>query len=253
MLYSRPLFLSGSPSVTFANLPMRRYRRPVSVLTALVLLAFNGCASSKNTMLGDTWAKMTGKNKVSLGPNVQTPTERMEKMRELAKKASTMSPTEQEAEAVALAKVIQKEDDPLIRAQIVRTVGAFDCPTATALMAASAKDSDRDVRVACCQAWAQRKGPEAMQMLSGMLSSDADVDVRLAAVRGLGELADPSTVVALATALEDPNPAMQYRAVQSLKQATGKDFGDDVKVWRDFARGAEPPEASIATKLRRLF
>lgn len=223
-------------------------------MAAVCLLALGGCASTKNTLLGDAFDRLAGKNKkVEAGPNVETPKQRMEKMREMAKKAKTMPPGEQEAEAVSLARTIQKEDDPLVRAQIVRTVGAMDCPTANALMAAAAKDADRDVRVACCQAWATHKGPDAMRMLTTMLSSDADMDVRLAAVRGLGELNDKAAVEPLAAALEDPNPAMQYRAVQSLRKVTGKDFGDDVRVWRDFVRGAEVPEASIATKLRRLF
>lgn len=232
---------------------MRRSCSKLGLATALLWLLAAGCASTKNSAWGDTWAKLSGKTAAEAGPQVETPKQRMEKMRQTAKKAPSMSPAEQEAEAVALARAIQHEDDPLMRVQIVRTVGAMNSPTATALMAAAAKDSDREVRIACCQAWAQHKGPDALRMLTGMLSSDTDVDVRLAAIRGLGELKDPSAIAALGTALEDPDPAMQYRAVQSLRQVTGKDFGDDARVWRDFVQGANPPEASLATRLRRWF
>jgi hypothetical protein len=39
----------------------------------------------------------------------------------------------------------------------------------------------------------------------------------------------------LARALEDADPAVQYRAVASLKKVSGRDLGNDVNAWREWA------------------
>ena len=45
---------------------------------------------------------------------------------------------------------------------------------------------------------------------------------------------------ALGEALADADPAMQYRAVLSLKQATGKDLGNSVDRWQQYVKGEQP-------------
>jgi HEAT repeat protein len=79
--------------------------------------------------------------------------------------------------------------------------------------------------------------------------------VRLKALRELGALGSDAAVPALARALEDPDPAIQYRAVGSLKQVSGRDLGDDVNAWRAWAAdpNAKGTEWSIAEGFRRLF
>jgi hypothetical protein len=57
----------------------------------------------------------------------------------------------------------------------------------------------------------------------------------------------------LGEALADTDPAMQYRAVLSLKQITGKDLGDDVHRWQQYVKGELPEEPSWAERIRRLF
>ena len=81
-----------------------------------------------------------------------------------------------------------------------------------------------------------------------------DADVRLAAAKALGETKNREAVAALGEALDDSDPAMQYRAVLSLKQVTGKDLGNDVNRWQQYVKG-EPPEPtpSLAERIRRLF
>jgi hypothetical protein len=63
-------------------------------------------------------------------------------------------------------------------------------------------------------------------------------------------------VQALGIALDDADPALQHRAVQSLERVSGEDFGDSVPAWRQYVRGEpvnapEPP--SIAERFRELF
>jgi hypothetical protein len=192
-------------------------------------------------------------NKKTEIPGVVAPADRIKQLRELGEKAPSMPELEQIRESTRLAQSIQNENDPLIRIQILKTLASFSTPVSTAVLNAAVNDGDSDVRTACCDAWAQRGGPEALQVLTKIMSSDVDIDVRMAAMRAMGKLGDPAAIAVLAPALDDKNPAVQFRAVQSLKQISGRDFGDDVSAWRDFANGGKPPEQTIADRLLRWF
>lgn len=220
---------------------------------ALVLASTPACTS---TMKPD-WSKLAWWKKqqkpVDTGPTIATPQDRIKKLHQMAEKAHELGPAQQEGESQDLAKVLRKEEDPLIRAEILRALAAYPTEIASKMLTAGLKDTDRDVRVACCEAWAKRKGHDATRLLSETLTSDTDIDVRMAAARALGQTGDPAATSALALALENPDPAMQYRAVQSLRQLTGKNYGDNVAVWRDYLKGNNPPEPSLATKIKSWF
>jgi HEAT repeat protein len=122
------------------------------------------------------------------------------------------------------------------------------------MLTAGLKDSDRDVRIICCETVGQHKPADAAKLLMEVLASDTEIDVRLAAARALGEFKDdPAVVVALGTALDSNDPAMQYRAVQSLRKTTGKNYDDNINTWREYVKGNNPPEPSVASKLKSLF
>jgi HEAT repeat protein len=91
--------------------------------------------------------------------------------------------------------------------------------------------------------------------LAEALRNDVDGDVRLAAAGALGETKNPAAVAPLGEALADPDPAMQYRAVLSLKQTAGKDLGNSVERWQQYVKGELPaePTPSLADRFRRLF
>jgi HEAT repeat protein len=135
---------------------------------------------------------------------------------------------------------MQNEPDPLVRWEIVKAVANSQSPQAAAILYGGMKDPYQDVRIACCKAWGKRGGPEASRVLGEALASDLNMDVRLAAARALGNVKDPAAVASLGLALDDTNPAMQYRAVESLKTASGKDLGDNVEAWRQYARSVQP-------------
>ena len=67
------------------------------------------------------------------------------------------------------------------------------------------------------------------RLLSGDLPAEGVARVMAAAVE------------ALAIALQDPSPALQYRAMESLKKVSGRDLGHDVVAWRNFIESAAPP------------
>ncbi|HEX4149822.1 MAG TPA: HEAT repeat domain-containing protein, partial [Pirellulales bacterium] len=219
---------------------------------ALLLASLPACTS---TMKPD-WSKLAWWKKeepVEQGPTIATPKDRITKLHQLAHTASERGPAQLEGESQDLVSVLRKEEDPLIRAEILRTLAYYPTASAAKMLTAGLKDTDSDVRIACCQAWGQRKGHDATRLLSETLTSDTDIDVRLAAARALGETGDPAAATALGLALDNPDPAMQYRAVQSLRKVTGRDYDDNVAVWRDYLKGNHPPEPSLATRIKNWF
>lgn len=189
-------------------------------------------------------------------PGVPVPYEQIQRLRQLAKEASSSDAEQRARVAAELSQAIRTEEDPGIRAEIVRTLAKYPTPAADAVLRGAIHDLQAEVREAACEAWATRGGPEAVGVLCGALDGDVDVDVRLAAARALGRLKDPRAVAALGGVLEDKDPAMQYRAVESLRRITGKDLGNDVNRWRQYVRGelSEPDRpVSLAERLRQLL
>ena len=184
-----------------------------------------------------------------------TADQRIEELAAAAARANRGSPAEQADYTHGLSKQLLAEHDPRVRAAMLAVAADFDTPAAVAICRGALEDPEPRVRMAACEAWRKRGGPEAVSLLGARVSADADIDVRLKAVRELGALEDKAAVPALARALEDPDPAIQFRAVTSLKQVSGRDLGDDVNAWRAWAAdpNAEGTEWSIAEEFRKLF
>ncbi len=210
-----------------------------------------GCARSQPRKWYDPFGLFAKKEDPG-PPKVLPSSERIKVLRELAKRAQELAPAEQQKASSEIAQALSNEDDTLVRAQMLRTIAVMPTKTAGAMLAAGLQDSDRDVRVACCEAWGQRGGDDAVRLMTDAFANDADVDVRLAAARALGELKDPRAVQTLGGALDDQNPAIQYRAIESLRKITGKTY-IDIKDWRQFVQGKEPEQPSIAARLRQMF
>lgn len=215
-------------------------------IVVLPLLA-GGCSTTRQAKYWKWWY-----DKDKVGPQVTAPYERVEKLRELAKSAPEMPETEQRRLTGILLEDIQKEEDPAMRAEILKTLTALGNETSLAVLKAALKDPNPLVRTTACEGWRKRGGTEAAGTLMQMMNTDKDLDVRMAAARELGELQDKEAIPTLGTWLDDPNPAMQYRAVQSLRKITGKDFGEDVTKWKLYVQGGSPEEVSIVSKLLPL-
>jgi HEAT repeat protein len=220
------------------------------MLLVLAAVAQPGCAKR----FGGAWP--FGEDQTALlkkwGP---VPVQRIEAMQEREQKVAKGTPQEKEAFTADLAKQIQNETDCNVRMAIVGMMAKFDTPSANAVLYAGLKDPEVDVRVACCEAWGKHPCPEATRILAETLSGDTDHDVRLAAAKALASAGDKEAVAALGTALEDSDPSMQYIAVDSLKTVTGKNLGNDVNAWRQFAKQPDPPlrEKSIAARVKDVF
>ncbi len=219
-----------------------------------LLLAFGllstGCAGSWLANHGPWAAK-----KESEVPGIKTADQRIAELKALAQKVSEKSSAEQQRISEKLARQIEKEQDPLVRQEIVTTLAVYPTPLAAKVLQAALSDPDNDVRVASCKAWGTHGGHEAVEPLTSTLNGDSNIDVKMAAARALGKIKDPAAMSPLADALADANPALQHRAIESMKTISGRDFGADVNAWRQFAKTGQATGTQLAAKSwwRRFF
>jgi HEAT repeat protein len=216
--------------------------------TLLVVAATTGCAG---------WRAALDPEKVAVERERYgaTADQRISELQAEAKRAQQGAGADQATFTQGLAKQILAEHDPRVRASMLAIAAEFDTPAAVAICRGALEDPEARVRMAACEAWAKRGGPDAVSLLAARFDADADVDVRLKALRELGALGSQDAVPVLARALENPDPAVQYRAVTALKKVSGRDLGDDVNAWRTWAADptAEGTEWSIAEGFRQMF
>jgi hypothetical protein len=168
----------------------------------------------------------------------------------------SLSPEQQVHWSGELEHIIRTHSNPLLRGECVTTLEGFSVPESNAGLRQGMQDGDATVRIAACKAWGKRGGQEGMEILAERLGSDSDPDVKLAAARELGQFSDPIAYQALGLAIQGGDPALQYRAIQSLKLASGKDYGNNLQAWQEFAEGKDPgPEytPSLADRVKQLF
>ncbi|MFH1267133.1 MAG: HEAT repeat domain-containing protein [Planctomycetota bacterium] len=236
---------------------MHRYQSHLLVILTCCIgtIVSSGCAGAKPMRKPEFWP--FNRQTSDTVPGIRPPAERVAVLRKMGKKAAWAKPEEQERISGELASAFRGEPDPLVRAEIVRAISRYPTVAAASVLEVAVDDSDADVRLIACEAWGRRGGPEAVAKLSEALASDVDPDVRLMAARGLGKAGESGAVAPLGEALEDRDPAMQYVAVESLREVTGEDFDNDVNQWRQYVKGEEPtpsqPPVSIAERFRRLF
>jgi hypothetical protein len=225
-------------------------RRILWVLCGLTVATAAGCAELDFL---PSWVPFQGPASDKL-PGVVAPQERIEGLRKLSAEAGHATPDQRQRVSGQLAAAIRTERDPLMRLEIIRTLGKYPGTAADEILKRALNDTDIQVRVTACEAWGRRGDAQAVELLSEMLKSDVDADVRMAAAKALGETKNLAATAPLGQALNDPDPAMQYQAVLSLKKATGKDLGDDVARWQRYVKGEPPgPGPSLAERIRSWF
>jgi HEAT repeat protein len=213
-----------------------RFRFALLAAIAVASVSLTGCARR----FGGPWPFGSDQTEhlKAYGP---VGAQRVDEIKASAKKIRKASPQQQEAYAAEMAQKMQHEHDILVRMAMIDVLSTLDASSAQRVLFAGLQDPEVDIRVACCEAWQKRPGPETTRMLTETLRRDTSVDVRLAAVKALGAAGDKEAVQALGEALEDNDPAMQYVAMGSMKNVTGKDFGNDVNEYRRLAKLPDPP------------
>jgi len=216
----------------------RPYLTPM--LVAVVggwLAAISGCAGVDNPLdeliIWTPWEHDDPADLAKYGP---TNRQRRQRIEDIAEAAGCGDAEMQRRVAVEFADQLRAEDDPLVRASLVRGLGMLPVAEAERPLAAALKDNTVDVRIAACQAWGGREGETAITYLSAALAGDESPDVRVAAARALGRRRRPDQVAlaqqALAAGLSQDDPAVRYRVAEALESLTGESYGRDPDLWK---------------------
>jgi HEAT repeat protein len=215
----------------------------------LLILILSGCADMP------AWVPFQGPRSDNL-PGVVTPAEKITQLRKLSDDAAKSDAQTKHKVVEQLVTSIRTENDPLIRAEIIHTLGNYPDPDADSVLKLALNDPDADVRITACESLGKRGDAQAASLLAPLLGSDANRDVRLAAARALGKVKNQQAIDALGDALTDADPTMQYRAVLSLKEITGQDLGSNVDRWRQYVKDGQAKPAqhiSVADRFKKLF
>lgn len=228
---------------------MNRYALPS--LPCLILL-LTGCSDGTLPELNGAspFLRQQWNQDLQFGPTFH---EQVAELELLESNAASLPPAEQQFRVRQLTELIRDSESTLMRVHSVRALAAIPLPQAREGLDMASADEEAEVRIAACQAWQRRGGPAAAQALGVLLKNDSDIDVRLAAARSLGAVQDPSAVSALATALDDRDPALQVRVMESLGKVTGKNYGHDIVSWRAFLSGQTPPPGNAGVARRFGF
>ncbi len=209
------------------------------MLCGLAAMTAGGCADLDFL---PSWVPFQGPASDTM-PGVVSPRERIEQLKKLSETAASATPAQRQQVSEQLAASIRTEKDPLIRLEIIRTLGHYPGPAADAILKAALSDPEARIRVAACEAWGKRNDAQAVALLAEALRSDVDADVRIAAAQALGETKNPAAVAALGEALNDSDPAMQYRAVLSLQTGHRQGLGQERRALAAIRQAATPPGA----------
>lgn len=238
------------------DIPPRSWRKDgsllaISFLLGLVAATLCGCTTTDQMMMS-----MGISEKPDQVEGVIAPYERIEALERLQKSGPKSTDEVQQGVSSQLVTEYRDEADPMIRSQIIKTLGAYPTEASATVLRHALTDPDPEVRMVACEAWGKRGDMEAIQRLGELIKVDTDSDVRIAAVRALGETRRAEAVQSIAPALEDSNPALQRRAVLAMKEVSNQDFGNDVVRWHQWAtnKQVEPPQkTSFAEKVKGIF
>jgi hypothetical protein len=175
----------------------------------------------------------------------------------LRSQASKLPPAERDYVATQLAQRLAEEKSQVLRIELVRTLAEFPTETAQAAVVHSLTDEAASVRVAACKAIGRQPAQAGFQALSQAVQNDADLDVRIAATKELGNFKGFAAPQALRPALDDRDPALQLAAMRSLETLTGRtEYRNSAVAWRQFLDGGNPtapPPPTLAEMVRQYW
>lgn len=155
---------------------------------------------------------------------------------------------DQQRVAQTISDVVLRDPILLLRLHGVSLLGKLDCPLAVQALQQASKDNSPDMRIAAINAWQARDPQTAIPELQSIIGSDTNIDVRLAATRALSNFKGQQAISATSLALEDDDPALQLRAVESLQRITGEPIGRDVSRWKQYVSNIPSTTYQVASE-----
>jgi HEAT repeat protein len=223
--------------------------------SSLLLVAVAGCVTSGNVKWSPAhWNLFARQTEEDHPEFADTKAAHIRRIQDLADTARDMSPAEKMSISTKLAEQLRAESDELLQLETVRALGAFSTPGAIEGLRHALTSEQANIRIAACRSLSRIRSAQSLEILSDVARGDSNLDVRAAAVRALGEFEGEPALRALAAAVDDRDPAIQFLAVQSLRKVHGENLGDNLSVWRDFARRIlhQPADTGAAAEVAEL-
>ena len=111
-------------------------------------------------------------NKSTSLAGVVSPRERVAQLKKLSETAASATPAQRQQVSDQLSASFRREKDPLIRLEIIRTLGHYPGPAADAILKAALSDSEARNRAVACEAWGKRNDAGAVGQDDVQLACD---------------------------------------------------------------------------------
>lgn len=222
----------------------------IAQISILIYLAY--CSLLFGCQSGIFSSKKSSKAELPRG--IVLPQEKLQSWKNLAE--SARDPQQASRVSAQLLEALKSEGDPQLRVELLRIASAMPAETCLPLVELGLQDHDPEVQNQACRLAAIVGAPSLIGQLAGLARSATNQDVRQAAIKALGRFKDSAATVALGTLLQDRDPAVQYLAIRSLRENTGRDFGYDVAKWQAFVEELHPALQTwemVAERERRQF
>lgn len=218
---------------------MRAFAAVGGLIAVCVVVTGVGCGSAgRRTALSLPWQ---GASAAVLAERLESPNPDVRREAALALGRSRLREEEKEKVRELLGALLRRDPEALVRSAAAASLGRLDGEAGVALLSEGLKDPEAMVRADVCRGLGATGAESAVEPLVGALKRDADVDVRCAAARALGNFRGAKARRALLEALEADRPAVRTAAWQALRRATGaKRLPPERAAWEKwFAEQAE--------------
>jgi hypothetical protein len=224
----------------------------IACLLAFALALLSGCADGPFNGGGswNPWLRKEWEKDERRGPTFHT---QREQLQELADSAPQQSPERQELIGQEMLERYRNEANPLLRKSVVKVMGRLNASTVDETLQAAMKDAEPQVRITAVKALGERGNEDALDLLAAALGEDSDLDVRIAVAGELKRWKNSQEATrALASALDDNDAALQHQAIASLEQVTGRSYGINAPAWREYLAGGNPPTPPAPSVAERV-
>ena len=137
------------------------------------------------------------------------------------------------------------------RALICQTLGRLRRPEARAALLKAVEDPEALIRAEALRSLGKVGQPDDATLLIRSMIVDTELDCRIAAIAGLGDLkpTEPRYLNALVEGMDHDNPSIRYASLNALRAIAGKDLGTEIGPWRKYVEALpvpKPPEPDQA-------
>ncbi|MEZ6090293.1 MAG: HEAT repeat domain-containing protein [Pirellulaceae bacterium] len=212
------------------------------LLAAILLFLFaSGCHDGPlyalktiNPIYRSQWA-----DDEKLGP---TDIQRREELERLVISMPQMSEEDQAYWLKHVEAILENDKNPEMRTLAIRVLAGCRSEQAIDLCEENLNDESIKVRLAICDVLAARDEARSTQLLGETIGSETNEDVQMAAIAAIGKHRSSEAAQTLKPTLRSRNPAVRVACMESLEQCTGKELGDDPKVWVAYLDGQQVEE-----------